>query len=155
MEYKKGLGWLASTILAILIVGTVAFIVFKSIGVSVTSIFEDLKKRVGIETKAEASTKKLEGCIVKRYYWSKNNVKASEQVNIIIEGGGDCDGKSVNINVFKDVFLWFDGQSKSINAPFKDTTIKVNWPTNEKGKHYFTLKFGDYNSEESGRLKVE
>ena len=155
MKHKKGaIGLVVGIIIAVFLVGAVAYITLHSFGASVTSILEPLKKLVGIETnKAEASNTKNGECTIKRYYWSKNNVKIGEKVEIIIEGSGNCNGKNVNINIFKDISFWFDSQLKLIDAPFKETIININWPT-EKGKYYFVLKFGDYTSPESGRLEI-
>jgi len=159
MKNKRGaIGFVARVILAILVVGIVAYIIFSSIGKSTTSIFEPIKKLVGIESKetgkAEASTTADE-CFVKRYYWSKNSAKIGENAEIILEGKGDCNDKAVSIDIFKDNFLNFDSKSTSFDAIFKETKIKFIWLPNEKGEFYFIFKFGTYTSPGSERLKVE
>lgn len=145
MKYKKGsIGFIAGIILAILVVGAVAYISLRSIGISVTSIFEPLKKFIGLETsKTEASTAKTGVCIIKRYYWSKNNARIGEILNVVIEGGdGSCDGKSVMINIYKDrIFIIGDKLQKSFDGNFKEGKININYQTNEKGSFYFILKF--------------
>ena len=155
--YKKGftITEIAAIIAAIVVIGVVAYITLRSAGISFTGISESIKKFAGLDTKkAEASTKDTEGCTIKRYYWSKTTVKVGESAIIFIEGNGNCDGKAIAINTFKDISFWPDSNYLSLNPQFKDTKAEISFPTKEKGKFYFTLKFGDYTSPESERLQI-
>ena len=156
-DKKSGVGLLVTIIIAFLLVGIVSYITLPSITKSVTSIFEPLKKLVGIETsKAEASATNTQDCTIpnNRYYWSKNSVKIGENAEIIIEGSGNCDGKSINIDVFKYVFLRSDQKYQSMDAQFKEGKAKFNLILNENDQFYFIFKFGTYTSPKSERIKV-
>lgn len=158
MNHKKAemdVMMLVLIIVAFVVGGVVLYIFWHSSDINFTSISETIKKFAGLDTKkAEASTKNTEGCNIKRYYWSKTNVKLGEPASIIIEGNGNCDGKSVAINSFKDVRSWKDSNYLSFNPQFQDTKAQVAFPTREKGTFYFTLIFGDYKSTESERLQI-
>lgn len=157
MKYKKGftIPELATIFAAVFVILLVAYITIRLSGRSFSDISESVKKFAGLETKkAEAATKNTEGCTIKRYYWSKTTVKLGEQANIIIEGNGNCDGKSVAINSFNEGTLW-DNNYLSFNPQFQDIKAEIGFPTKEKGKFYFILIFGDYTSPKSTRLQIE
>ena len=148
-------GIIVSTFSIILVIGIIAVIVFHSFGISYTGIKETIAKLLGLGTsKAEASTKNTEGCTIKRFYWSKAAVKVGEPANIIIEGDGNCDGKGIAINTFKDISFWPDSNYLSLNPQFQDTKAQIEFSTREKGAYYFILKFGTYTSSESPRLQI-
>lgn len=157
IKYKKGftITEIAAIIVAIVIIGLVAYITLPSLGISFTGISETIKKFAGLETKkVEASTiKNIEGCTIKRYYWTKTVVKLGEPASIVVEGNGNCDGKDVAINAFNEGWVW-DSNYLSLNPQFKDIKTEISFPTKEKGTFYFILKFGDYTSPKSARLNV-
>ena len=153
MKHKKGaIGFVISVIIAVFLVGAVAYITLHSIGASVTSILEPLKKLVGIETnKAEASTTKTGECTVKRYYWQPNKARFGEEVGIVIEGSDSCDGKSIKLNVYTDLrYGATDPKEEYLPSPvFKGNKIVAKWyiPNRKytfgfKG-HYFIYEFGN------------
>lgn len=149
---KGGVGLVVSIVIAILLVGIVAWITFRPIGTSVTNNFEMLKKMVGIETsKAEASTTNTDECTIKRYYWGKKSATIGEKVGIIIEGSGNCDGKIVNITIYQ-YGLISDRQSSEFNVKFKENNINADAQVNDVGEYYFVLKFNNKKYAKSERL---
>jgi len=150
-------------IVGLMLVGILAFIVFRSIGISTTSIFEPLKKMLGFEnkaekTKAEASTS-AQDCTIRKegYYWQPKRVRFGEQVSIVIEGSGNCDGKNVRLIVYGRFFNkrsstpWEDIIIEgNIDIPFKDKIIKREFTLENAPdpltmvSAYFTLEFGNY-----------
>ena len=170
MKYKKGgFGIWVAIIIAVFLIGIVTFISSKSIFSSVTSIFEPLKKLVGIETsKAEASTN-TQDCTIKRYYWSTNKVRIGNTVYIVIEGSGNCDGKQVLIEAYgtyyKDVSLpptqitkveiiQIDGTTQEFKGNIIKRELLIENPQSYRiTSAYFKFKFGSY-EESSNNLEI-
>lgn len=149
MKHKKGaIGFVVGIILAVFLVGVVAYITLHSTGASVTSILEPLKKLVGIETsKAEESITQNKLCTIKRAYWSPTNkAKAGDEINVVIEGSGNCDDKGVKLYIYTDKRYPQDIQE----LKFKDNKIIYKWNVQPKSTvsffrgYYFTYNFGDF-----------
>lgn len=157
MNNKKGLwGTVVGILFAILLVAAVFSIVFKSSGLSLTSITDNIKK-LGISepNKAEA-VQDTKPCILKRYYWSPEQAKIGSTVQIVVEGDGACSGKTASIVVFESALNKQKRQQEEIkildkNQPFVGNIIKLDVNIEHPGAEYeldtayFTIQFGNYN----------
>lgn len=156
MINKKGLSWVTSAILVVLLVLVLIYIILPPIGRSVNSVIESLKKFLGFETSEAKEAVKSGDCYIKRMYWNLNNVKSGREVSIVIEGDGNCYGKKININIFKDKRILWDGDAKtSFESVFEKNRIVASWLAIEKGKFYFKLNFEGKESAESERIEVD
>lgn len=160
MNYKKGgISFITGVILSILLVAILSSIVFRSTGISVTSIVENIKKLVNIETPKAEAGQETKPCTIKRYYWSPNKARFRDEVNIVIEGEGTCNDKEVTIYTYESLFAASGaGQKYEPTPKFKENKIVLKWyvyPRSTVGfrGYYFKYQFGNQQGE-SDNLEV-
>ena len=176
MKCNKGGLWGTITQVAfvLLLVAVVAFIVFKSFGISTSTIFgifEPYKKMFGFDDEtpkqsqepatAEQSQKPSE-CTIKRFYWSTEKINIGDQADIFIEGSSNCNDKKVYISLFSDKSLWADEHIETITGTFDENKIDIKWTVKQPSVaqyrfngYYFKVKIGNIESQESRRLEIE
>lgn len=163
---KRGLwGTITQVAFVLLLVAVVAFIVFKSFGGSLSTIFgifEPYKKMFGFADEIPKQVQELTDCKITRFYWGTEKSNINNNVDMFVEGNSNCNGKKAYILLFSDNSLWADEQLETITGTFDESKINIKWTVKQPSVarfrfngYYFKVKIDNLESQESKRLEIE
>ena len=163
MRHKKAFfKEMALAILALILVSVLFYITVGGLqreGKGFFGFLEGIYKKV-MGPKEQETKSDIKECTIKRYYWSANKAKFRDEVNIVIEGQGNCDGKQVEVNTYADLRFSTDPGQKYGPAPtFKNNNIILKWYVYPRSTfmfkgYYFTYKFGN-DERRSDNIEIE